>query len=259
MCYLRIVLFTCIIFNLSCGKNMECQHEDLSDYYLNYNEISTPKVYVYQSDSGAHLPNNYWYFAAYEKNDKQSIVAVNFDDRKYPLQIGIETVLPSGIIGEKLYFTTLDSSDRSLYFEPVNIVQNNLFPFCAKAGGGVYLYHIEWLDPKYPAYDYALFRNRRFTGDSTILLKNKPIPVKIFKARDLIEIHQENQGYTQPEMSGIEFYQKNVGLVGYKKKITEDQSISYSLDTIIEAETFFNQNSIKFVEWEKYLDSLLLE
>ena len=48
-------------------------------------------------------------------------------------------------------------------------------------------------------------------------------------------------------------------LVGYKKKITEDQSISYSLDTIIEAETFFNQNSIKFVEWEKYLDSLLLE
>ncbi len=259
MCYLRILIFACVIINFSCRQNTVCEHENLSDYYLNYNVISSPKVYIYQSDSTQNLPNNYWYFATHKNNDEQSLIAVNFDDRKYPLQIGLETLLPSGVIGKKLYFTTLDSTDLSLQFEPARIVQNNLFPFCARMKGGVYLYHIQWLDPKYPEYDYALYRNRRYFADSTIVHRNKPINVKVFTTKDLIEIHQEDQGYSQPEMSGTEFYQKNIGLVSYNKKISETQTINYSLDTIIDAVTFFNQNSINFVEWEKYIDSLLAE
>lgn len=187
------------------------------------------------------------------------LVAVNFDDRRYPLQIGLEEIVPSGVIGRKLFFTTPDSSDQSLHFEPVEIVHGNLFPFCAGVRGGIYLYHVRWLDPKYPEYDYALYRNRRFMGDTSILYKNDMINVKVFTSKDLIEIHQKDQGFTQPEMSGIEFYQKGIGLISYRKKISEEQTISYSLDTIIDAATFFNQNSINFVEWEKYLDALLAE
>jgi hypothetical protein len=236
--------------NEKCGKT-----HDLKDYYFPLPKTNSPLIYQYSSKKDTLLTKIFWRL---ERGKDNTIHFLQFDERWEPQQIAQEKLLPDGVIQEKIFFSQKDTLTGTLYFTKPRILYDNVFPFCANAKGGIYLYAIEWEEADKPEFQYTLYRNRRFWGDT--ILPIKPFEgekLYYFIAKDLVDIHLKNQGYTQPEMTTKEFYQKGIGLVKYTKYVGEEQIMEYQLDTIYSAASFYKQKGINFEKWEQLIHSLL--
>jgi hypothetical protein len=239
----------------SCDGEKCTQSHNLREYYFPMPDLVEAKVYEYTCTSDSLLTQIYWHVS---KGEGDRIIFLQFDERWEIQQIAQEKILPSGILQEKIFFSQKDSLSARTFFHQPSILHAHVFPFCANAKGGIYLYALEWEEEDKPEYQYALYRNRRFMGDTTLTIPTQPQHNLVyFIVRDLLEIHLKDQGYSQPEITTLEYYQKGIGLVKYTKYIGEEPMVEYQLDTIYSAESFYTSKGINFEKWEKEITSLL--
>jgi hypothetical protein len=253
---LRILsLLTFLSLLLSCQNEQCTQSHNLKEYYFPIPDGKEAKVYQYSSTLDTLLTKIYWHVS---RGEGDRILFLQFDERWQPRQIAQEKILPSGVLQEKIFFSQEDSlSARPSFYQP-RILHSHVFPFCANAKGGIYLYALEWEEADKPEYQYALYRNRRFMGDTTLTIPTQPQENRVyFMVKDLLEIHLRDQGYSQPEMTTLEYYQKGIGLVQYTKYMGEEPLVEYQLDTIFNAESFYKTKGIIFEKWEEEITSLL--
>lgn len=252
-----IVIFLVLSF-LSCSSDHCQKGENLKTFYYPPENLKHPKIYQFSSHDNPNLPYNYWWIKSLTSRNKKYMISINFDQRFIPLQIGIEEITESGALMDQLAFVETDSISQKLHLNPVKIIYDNLFPFCAEKQSGVFLYSIEWQNKDRHPYTYTLIRNRRYVKDTVIQKNNSDIPAKIFSVNDEIEIFEEGQGYAQPRIRGFEIYAEGKGLVQYMKAFDSSTILNYELDTIFDAGSFIRENGINFVEWEKVLDSFFV-
>lgn len=253
--FIPIVFVLFLLIVSSCNHQSCTEGESLMDFYYPKDDLKSAKIYKFVSRLNPKLSPNYWWIQSIQKDDKEYLATINFDQRFMPLQIGIEEITEAGAFMDKLVFIEHDSIKGTVHHNHISILKDNLFPFCATKGGGVYLYSLEWATPKVNDYIYTLYRNRRYLRDTII---NDKV-AKIFSVNDEIDIYLEDQGYTQPQIRGFEIYAEGKGLVQYVKAFDSSEAISYELDTIFDADSFNSENGINFTEWEEILDTLFVQ
>jgi len=95
---------------------------------------------------------------------------------------------------------------------------------------------MKWTDPADQKIGYELIRNRIFIGDTSMMVLGRQQDVMHFSIKERVEVN--NDGILGLDLRGEEYYAKNIGLVKYVKDIDSKTRLTYTLDTIFDAEPY---------------------
>ncbi len=213
----------------ACSKD----RQSVKDFYFPVEKLKSPKVYEYRSIGNDSLAPQYWYYRTIETDSMLYLTGQSYNQDFIPEQFSREMILDDGVV---LGDTRLYQTDSTGYQSPVavEVLAGNVFPFSVKDSTIVYLYKIKWYESKEPPIYYEIIKNRRYSGETTYTYKGKSIPCIQFQVRELVD--QYNEGHLENEIQGIELYAKGIGLVYYKKIISEELSLEYELHDTYEME-----------------------
>lgn len=221
----------------------------IQSYYYPLEDLKEGLVYEYQPINNDSLSVDYWYYRSLEK-DGFTYLTANYYDESFTVQQFLrEEVVSNGMLLDDMYLYAFDTLGKQVQV-PVEILSGSTFPFeVDEKEGGVFLYKVKWIVAPEPLTTATLIRNRSFLGDTTYVHKDKEYPCVAFEVRELVESFIEGDGYAEPEFKGIEFYAKNIGLVYYRKQVSENFTVEYELvdryDMDILEEKFKNSISNK--------------
>jgi hypothetical protein len=129
---------------------------------------------------------------------------------------------------EDLFLFEEDTSGTGQQYQiPVEIVQDDVFPFRVQKDGGIFLYHVQWEPPADPGANLALIKNRRYEGDTTFVFQGKKYDAIVFSVKELVSYDQN--GVLEQQYDGQEIYAKGLGLVYYRKKISDALNLRFRL------------------------------
>lgn len=202
---------------------------DIQAYYYPLDELKEGLVYEYQPINNDSLSVDYWYYRSLEQNGFTYLTA-NYYDASFTVQQFIrEEVVSNGMLLDDMYLYAFDTLGKQVQV-PVDIISGSTFPFkIDEVEKSIYLYKVKWVVSPEPLTTATLIRNRSFLGDTTYVHQGKEYPCVAFEVRELVESFIEGDGYAEPEFKGIEFYAKDIGLVYYKKQVSEDFMVEYEL------------------------------
>jgi hypothetical protein len=227
-------LFLSLLLCAACGNE---DPDDLSSYYFPYEKYTAGKVLEYHPAKIPELGIEFWYVKSFSEGDKKFLVIQLFNESFQLQQYVREEYLPSGIKGRdrRLFRTSQDSTALI----DINIVQDNVFPAVFQDSFTIYIYELQWVDP-IDSMEYKLLRNRRLTHreDRMFLRKIRPA----WKAKTLEEVETIEVGSTTSSWSGSEWFAKDIGLVYFKKQITDEFAREYYLREIHDTESFLENN-----------------
>jgi len=251
-CFLKrlIKVFVPILFLLSLWS---CQSEggrDIRAYYFPIQELQDGLIYEYQAVNMDSLTPKYWYYRSFINDNGVFLTGTYYEHDFTPLQFVREEMVSNGIIQDTLYLfeynfseaaiDSLPEDQRSSFFvyHPdsssqvarvnVEILSGTLFPYQVRDEGGVFLYKVKWRPASQPETEIILGKTRHYLGDTTFTFQNKTYDCVRFKVSELFQQNQE--GVLEQEYSGVEWYAKKLGLVYFRKNITEDFVIEYQLE-----------------------------
>ena len=213
-----------ILFFLSC--NSESDKIDIRDYYFPLKALTEGQVYEYQPIDNDTLGPNYWYYRSFLSKEEKFLTGTYYERDLIPQQFVREEMIHNGMLLEEIKLAVADTSGKS-EMESAEIVSGSVFPFEVRDSGGIFLYKISWSVPVDPPMQTTLIKNRRYIGKDTYTYKDKTYDCVVFDVKELFEVDQE--GYFEQEYSGIEYYAKGLGLIYYKKKISEEFALEYQL------------------------------
>lgn len=213
------------IFLPSCTEREE-KVENLSKYYLPLDSLEGGgMVYSYRSLVDTTLDQEVW---QYIKTSEGLIRSINYDHRQQVVQRQYERIVPNGVLIDSLILVDYDSLGRAIS-HPVRVISPHRFPFEAHDSTQVWLTHLEWWQPG-DSLHIVLQRRRRFEGKTGWQWQGKSIPAVRFRTEDKLET--EKDGWTTSEWTGEEVYAENVGLIYYKRKISDQLLIEFELESI---------------------------
>lgn len=215
-----------VVLTYSCKSDSE--KKDIRHYYFPLKQITEGLVYEYMPISQDSLSPAYWYYRSFFDENGAYMTGTYYEYDFIPLQFVREEVVGNGMLLEdiKIYYTDSTGVQESL---PIEILSGSVFPFEVRDSGGIFLYKIRWSQPDNPSVTTTLIKNRRYVGDTTYTYKGKNYDCVAFEVRELIELEDEAQGGMEPEWDGLELYAKDLGLVYYRKRISEQLDLSYGL------------------------------
>jgi hypothetical protein len=162
------------------------------------------------------------------KTSENLITSINYDHLQQVVQKQYERVVINGVVIDSLILYDTDSLGRRLAY-PVKVHSPHRFPFEARDSSQVYLTHLEWWQPE-DSLHIVLQRRRRLMGDTTWVFNGQKIPAIRFRTEDQLET--ELVGWSTSTWTGEEVYAKNIGLVYYRRNISDHLIIEFSLDEI---------------------------
>ena len=209
--------------------NMACKHAapvpgDDAGFYLPVETIPGEGLtyrYLNLGDPGA-APEVWKHFR--KGNDR--IESINYGTANQMIQRQLDRVVDNGVMTDSLYLYSYDSTGRP-YMVNVKVISPHRFPFQPGDSSKVWLTHLDWYQP-IDSLHVTLQRRRSFAGDTTWLKDNKPVPAVRFKVTDTFET--EKDGWTSSQWSGEEIYAKGIGLVYYKRRISEELILEFQLE-----------------------------
>ncbi|MBK7429067.1 MAG: hypothetical protein IPI60_19625 [Saprospiraceae bacterium] len=219
----------------SCGESSG--KRDITKYYFPYKSLEDGKVYIYSS-ALPDQPEDYWFYKSLQQDGKWYLTAQNYDPNMEVRQFQSEVVVENGTVTENyvLFRPTPEGRPEKIKTE---VLQGNQFPFRVTDSLGVFLFSLKWTEDTEPVSNTTLTRNRRFLGDTSFIFQGKTIPAIRMSVRDLLEFDQE--GTLEVETEAEEWYAENLGLVYLRKKINNNISMEYTLDTLVEMEYFIQK------------------
>ena len=210
---------------------------NIKAYYFPLEKLKEARVYEYHSVNKDSTEIEYWIYQTY-KNDTASFLTGKFyDDRFYLLQSFTEEIVGNGSLMHNYFLYAFDSIGNPIQV-PTEILVPNVFPFEVQDDGGIFLFKLKWNSGGTQNASTTLIRNRRYIGKTNYPYKGKLLDCVAFELREIIDLHIEGDGHSEPELAGKELYAKGIGLIYYKKQISETQILEYELADIYTLEKF---------------------
>ena len=217
----QIVIALVLVFQ-ACKQEKNNIH-DLSAYYFDISRMpETGVTYEYKSIRDTLAPPEKWHF---ELSNPGQMVSTNFDPDGQVIQRQYDRFAEKGVLTDSLILFSTDSAGNKQRV-PVKVISPNRFPFDAMDTSQVWLTHLEWYQPG-DSLHIVLQRRRRFDDFIDWKLDGKTIPAVRFTTEDTFET--ESQGWTSSTWKGEEVYGKGIGLVYYKREISEEMVLEYEL------------------------------
>ena len=212
-------------FFSSCTEEKDAK-KNIKAYFYPINALKEPLVYEYRPVSNDTLGAQYLYFSTLE-TDTATYLMTNIYNQFYEVeQLSVEEVVSNGML-QKDYFLYIPDSTGLKRRIPAEIEYGNSFPFEVRDSSGVFLQKMKWTFNEEPLYTTTLIRNRRYIGDKKHHFKGTEYDAITFNLREIIDDFRD--GHLETETSGIEIYAKGLGLVYYKKAISENLVLEYEL------------------------------
>ncbi len=199
---------------------------DIRNYYFPLKTLTEGQVYEYRAEGNDLLPPQYRYFRSIFQDTAVVLTETLYSPNFMPELLANYRMVENGIKAEGLYLFYPDSTDKRIQVE-AELVQRDVFPFRVEEGGGIYLYHARWIDPSDPDRQTAIIRNRYYAGDTTVTVLGEDRAGVIFQLRELLQ--DDQAGLFEQEYTGLEIYAKGVGLVYYRKDLTDELRLAYRL------------------------------
>lgn len=211
------------IINTSC-RHTDSNPGDYSAYYLPVDAIpDTGLVYSYRNLADTAAGPEIWRHTTLGEG---LIESVNYGPDNEVVQRQYDRIVPNGVITDSLLLFYQDTDGLRKPIR-VKILSPHKFPFQPGDSTKVWLTHLEWNQPLDSLY-IVFQRRRRFVGNTTWDMNGKSIPAIRFKTDDTFET--ERDGWTSSTWSGEEIYARGIGLVYYKRKISDQLSLEFSLE-----------------------------
>ena len=229
-----LIASTCF---LSCATDQTVSHST-EDYYLNHLTFAgTGVVYQYASVNDPSLPDEFWHYRFSGGRGRNFLRATMYTTSGDVVQRSIERLsrdqaelLSLDLVyrdedGPKEIATTI-SENRTFVFGPVDSVTQSV-------------YHIEYWDTSEDSVRVMLTKHRLMEGPVNFVFEGKSIPA--ISVRTTEKLETETEGFTETEWSGMEIYAQGYGLVYYKKTISEQFVLEYSLSKVLTFQAFQSQ------------------
>lgn len=212
-----------------------CQNESLQDFYFPLDELRDGMVYEYQSAGDALDPPFYWYYRTLEQDGATFLTGMYYDHNFTPYQFMREEKVQNGMLLADYYLYENDSTGKQIQI-PVEIEGGNVFSFEPPDPNVVLFSKIRFTAPSAPGTVSALVKNRQYVSDTTYTYAGQTYDAAVFYVRELIDI--ENEGHVEHEYDGMEIYARGLGLVYFRKNVSESFITEYKLADRYSMEAF---------------------
>lgn len=203
-------------------------YRDIRNYYFPLKSLESGLVYEYEPLGISPNGTAYWYYRSLIDGDEVNLTGTYYEQELIPQQLSNERMTGAGMVLQDLFLYENDSSDAEVQIQiPVEVIEDDVFPFRVKENGGIFLYHIRWQPPQDSGATIELIKNRRYLGDTSIIFQDKKYDAIILGLKELAAYDKE--GVLEQEYSGREVYAKGLGLYYYSKRISEDLHLRYQL------------------------------
>jgi hypothetical protein len=197
---------------------------DYSAYYLPLESIPPGGItYRYKNQGDPGAPPEVW---KHFRKGKDLIESINYAEADRIVQRQLDRVVDNGVMTDSLILYSYDSTGQQ-HSVNVKIITPHRFPFQPGDSSKVWLTHLDWHQPE-DSLHVTLQRRRSFAGDTVWMKDNKSIPAVRFKVADTFET--ERDGWTSSTWGGEEIYAKGIGLVYYKRKISDQLILEFQLE-----------------------------
>lgn len=221
----QIVMCSLIIV-VSCREPKERDIEDLSAYYLPHAALDDRGlVYSYRNLVDPSFGPEVW---QHSKTSEGHITSINYDQSQQVVQKQYERVVSNGVLIDSLVLYASDTLGRTISY-PVRVISPHRFPFQVADTAQVWLSKFEWWQPG-DLLHVVLQRRRQFEKDTVWSWQGKEVPAVKFSTTDILET--EEVGWTTSEWKGTEIYGRGVGLIYYRRDISESMRLEYELQAI---------------------------
>lgn len=203
-------------------------YRDIRNFYYPLKSLESGLVYEYEPLGISPNGTAYWYYRSIINGNEVNLTGTYYEKELIPLQLSNERLTEAGMVIQDLFLFEKDSThaDRQIQI-PVEVVEDDVFPFSVRENGGIFLYHVRWQPPQDSGATIELIKNRRYLGDTTITFQDQEYEAIIFDVKELAAYNKE--GSLEQEYDGREIYAKGLGLVYYSKRITEALHLQYQL------------------------------
>lgn len=207
---------------------------DIEAFYFPIKALVAGKVYEYRSVGNPNDPPVYWYYRSVKENGSFFLLGNSYDQDFTPDQSVREERVGNGMLLTDFY--TFEPTENGKK-QPVraNIAAANVFPFRVKEPAGVLLCSINWI-PAAGGSQVTVVKNRQFDSDTVFTFQGRQVPSIQFNTRELLD--QEEVGHLELEFGGTEVYAKGIGLIYFRKDITNGWRMEYQLADIHTLEAF---------------------
>ena len=217
-----------LLFTSLAGCRVDHIYRDFLAYYYPVYELQEGKVYEYRPVSNDTLPVDYWYYSSHKVDDELHFTGNYYNDRFEVKQFFREVQSEQGVILKDFILYESDSTGNQSQI-PVEILGQNTFPQNYADSTKTYKMGIKWDIPGEVGTTISLFRERNYIAKGQYTFKDKRYDSVLFKTLESIEHFVADDGYLEPSFPGIEIYAKGLGLVYYKKQLSEQMDIEYEL------------------------------
>jgi len=223
----KLVLFLVIFVSLSGCRVDHIAREFMAFYYPVY-DLQQGKVYEYRPVKNDTLPVDYWYYSSHEVDEKLHFTGNYYNDRFQVQQFFRETQeMDAMVLSDFILYDTDDKGRQDQI--AVEILSKKTFPINFADSTKTFQMGVKWNIPGEVGTTISLTRDRKYIGMSNYTYQGEKIESAIFKTMENIEHFVADDGYLEPSFPGIEIYAKGIGLVYYKKQLSEDVIIEYAL------------------------------
>jgi hypothetical protein len=213
----------CIIV-LACRQADPAQ-EDLSRYYFPLDSFPAEgMVYTYKNIQDTTAVPEVW---RHLKKGPDLIESINYGFGDDIVQRQFDRIVANGVVTDSL---KLYASDATGQREQINVLLPSPFRFPFEPGdsSSVWLTKMEWWQPE-DSLHIILERRRTFKEYTTWPHEGKVIPAVRFETEDTFET--ESDGWTSTQWRGEELYARDIGLVYYKRVISENMLLEFELES----------------------------
>ncbi len=205
------------------------------DYYLNHlNFAGAGVVYRYTSVNDPAMPDELWHYqfsGGYRGNYLRATMYTPSGDvvqrsienlsRDYATLLSLDLVYRDNQGSKEI--ATLVSDNRTFVFGPID-------------SATLSVYQIAYWDTSEDSVRVSLTKQRLMEGPVDYIFEGESLPaIKVITTEKL---ETETEGFTETEWSGLEIFAQSYGLVYYKKSISEQFVLEYSLAEVMSYITF---------------------
>ena len=211
------------IINTSCGHTGR-PTDGYSEYYIPIASLPVEgKVYTYRNLSDTTAAPEVW---RHHKIGEGRMESINYDFNGVEVQRQYDRQVVDGVVTDSLILLFTDSTGLRGR-TAVKVISPYRFPFQPGDTSKVWLTQFEWKQPG-DSLKVVLQRRRRWDGDTTWMYHGKTLPAVRFTTDDTLET--EEVGWTTSHWKGIEIYAKGIGLVYYKRRVSNDLVLEFAME-----------------------------
>ena len=221
--YFVLFCFTLPFWLSSCVSNDQI---DIREYYFPVEQMEEGLVYEYRSLGNDSLGPSYWFYKSIETDSALYFTGTYYEADFTPRQFFRSEIVSNGCLMEDYYLYAVDSLGKTQRLA-AEVQAPNAFPFIVRDSGGIFLFKLHWVFNESPLQTTTLIRNRRYIGKEQITWQGKPLDCAIFEVKELVDDFKE--GHLEKQYPGLEYYAKGIGLIYYKKEISDNFVLEYEL------------------------------